>query len=354
MQQLQNLVRTGRIQRHQRILFYGPNGIGKTSLARKFPDPIFVDAEDGSTHQDLARIQTPTHEQFFEALRVLANEPHQYKTLVIDTIDVAEKFIRERVLKRHKMKSIEDFGYGRGWTRQREEFDSLLVGCLDTFIRRGMHVVIIGHSTVKRIQPPGLSDAYDRHELKLDLVDAAKLREWSDAVLFLNWDIRISESAEGRVRGVAGRERMIYTAHCAAYDAKNRVGLPEKVECNFAALAPLLGDLDAPESRQAPGKEQAPKQAEPLQAASSPTTGVTVPPPDLSPRDNGAATATPQQRLATALSDEDPEIVRLFLLNRKICADGLIQSVPDDYATRALEHLSRFRERLTQFSKEPF
>ena len=46
--------------------------------------------------------------------------------------------------------------------------------------------------------------------------------------------------------------------------------------------------------------------------------------------------------------------MRLFLLNRKVCADGLIGSVPDDYAIRALEHLLRFRERLAQFSKEPF
>jgi len=353
MEQLQNLVRTGRIQRPQRILIYGPNGIGKTSLAREFPDPIFVDTEDGTVHQDLARVQTPTPEQFFEALRVLAAEPHQFRTLVVDSVDVAEKFIRERVLKKHKLKNIEDFPYGKGWIYQREEFDSFLVGCLDTFIRRrGIHVVIIGHSTVKRVQPPGLSDAYDRHELKLDPVDAAKLREWSDAVLFLNWDIRISENAEGRVRGVAGKERMIYTAHCAAFDAKNRVGLPEKVECNFAALAPLLGDADVPGNQSDPGKEQAQEQPEPAQTVSSPATG--VPAPEASPGDNGATPETPQQRLAIALSDQDPEIVRLFLLNRKVCADGLIGSVPDDYAIRALEHLLRFRERLAQFSKEPF
>jgi hypothetical protein len=265
-----------------------------------------------------------------------------------------EQFIRERVLKRHGMRHIEDFGYGRGHTYVREEFRGVLTGCLDRLIFAGIHVVVIVHSVIRRVQPPGLSDAFDRYEIGLDLVNGASLKQWSDALLFLFWDIRTVENAEGRVRGVGGKERVIYTTHCAAYDAKNRVGLPEKVECNFAAVAPLLGDLDAPESRQAPGKEQAPKQAEPVQAASSPTTGVTVPPPDLSPRDNGMATATPQQRLATALSDGDPEIVRLFLLNRKICADGLIQSVPDDYATRALEHLPRFRERLTQFSKEPF
>src|SRR5262249_38096814 len=159
------------------------------------------------------------------------------------------KFNRERVLKRHRMKHIEDFGYGRGWTYLREEFEAFLCGCLDSFIRRGLHVIAIGHSTVKRIQPPGLSDAYDRYELKLDPVNSTKLKESADALLFFSWDVRITENAEGRVRGVGGKERMIYTTHSAAYDAKNRVSLPEKLKCEFAALAPLLAGSGASKSQ---------------------------------------------------------------------------------------------------------
>jgi AAA domain-containing protein len=246
---LTNLIQTGQINRAQKLVIYGPNGIGKTTLAAQFPSPIFLDTEDGTTHQKLTRIQTPTEEPFFDALRTLGSERHGYKTLVIDTIDVAEKFNRERVLKQHKMKHIEDFGYGRGWTYLREQFDAFLFGCLDGFIRHGIHVVAIGHSTVKRIQPPGLSDAYDRYELKLDPVNSAKLKEWSDALLFVSWDVRISENAEGRIRGVGGKERIIYTTHSAAYDAKNRVGLPEKLKCEFAGLAPLLAGSDASQSQ---------------------------------------------------------------------------------------------------------
>jgi AAA domain len=344
--QLQNLVKTGRIHRAQRITLYGPESVGKTTLAAQFPDPLILDAEDGSTHLDAARIQTPTEETFFQALRTLASESPGYRTLVIDTVTNVELFHRERVLKRHKMRNIEDFGYGRGYTYVREEFNSFLTGYLDRFIRSGINVVVVCHSVVKRTQPPGLSDAFDRYELALDTVNAARLKQWSDAVLFLFWDTRIVENAEGRVRGVGGKERVIFTTHSAAFDAKNRVGLSEKLECSFAALAPLLGDADAPESQPESGKGQA--HGEPVQATSPPRTGITV---ELSAGDNGE---TPQQRMAAALSDEDPELVRLFLLNRKVCDDGLVQSVPDDYAIRALEHLPRFRERLAQFSNEPF
>jgi hypothetical protein len=313
---LTNLIKTGLINRTQKLVIYGPNGIGKTTLAGRFPDPIFLDAEDGTTHQELARIQTPTEETFFDALRTLGSETHSYKTLVIDTIDVAEKFNRERVLKLHRMKHIEDFGYGRGWTYLREEFDAFLSGCLDIFIHRGLHVIAIGHSTVRRIQPPGLSDAYDRYELKLDPVNSTKLKEWADAVLFVSWDVRITENAEGRVRGVGGKERMIYTTHSAAFDAKNRVGLPEKLKCEFAALAPLLASSDAPQNPE-------------------------------------AAPIPVQQQLADALADTDPEVLRLFLLNRKI-SDGTIANVSDDYASKVLAHLPKFRATLEQFAKEPY
>jgi hypothetical protein len=339
MPQLQKLVKRGQINRAQRITLYGPESAGKTTLAAQFPDSLIIDTEDGSTHQDVARIQAQTAETFFEALRAITSESHSFKTVVLDTITNAEAFIRERVLKQHKMRHIEDFGYGRGHTYVREEFNSFLTAYLDRFIFAGIHVVIISHSVVKRTQPPGLSDAFDRYELALDSINGARIKQWSDALLFLSFDTRVVENADGRVRGVGGKERVIYTTHCAAYDAKNRVGLPEKVECNFAALAPLLANSDSePENRPETAKAPA---------------GV-VTPPEASPQDNGAATESPQQRLAAALSGEDPEIVRLFLLNRKVCADGLIGSVPDDYATRALEHLPRFRERLAQFSKQPF
>jgi hypothetical protein len=74
MQQLQNLISTGRIRRAQRITFYGPESAGKTTLAAQFPDPLIIDTEDGSTHQDVARIQTRTEETFFEALKTISSE----------------------------------------------------------------------------------------------------------------------------------------------------------------------------------------------------------------------------------------------------------------------------------------
>jgi GTPase SAR1 family protein len=309
MIKLNDLIQKGVSARAQRITIFGPNGIGKTSLAAAFPEPLFIDTEDGSTHLNVARIQASEPESFFDALRQLGNEEHSYQTLVIDTIDAVEKHLRYRVCKRHKMAGIEDFGYGRGWSYLREELDLFLTGCLDRFIRQGIHVVVVGHSTVKRVQPPGLSDAYDRYELKLDLVNSNRLKEWSDAVLFLNWDTRIQENAEGRRRGIGGKERMIYTQHSTAYDAKNRVNLPEKVKCEFAELVPLLVNHIRP------------------------------------------PTVSLQQQLQAAVSNINPAFVEAFLLDRKqIAAGQSILDVPAEYAAEALSRLQEFREAVTAFA----
>ena len=291
-----------------------------------------IDAEDGTVHRDLRRIQTATGDVFFEAIEDLKNTKDICRTVVIDTIDTVERFLRERVLKRLRIKNIEEIGYGKGWIFLREELERLLAGSLNQFIDLGINIVVIGHSTIKKVQPPGLSDAYDRYELKLDPVNCAKLKEWADAVLFIDWDVRITENAQGKVRGIGGKDRVIYTQHSAAHDAKNRVGLPEKLRCEFSELLPLFGTLPA-----APKNEAVAKQTKPE-----------VPPDPSSDGDSV------QQQLAKAINDIDPEVISLFVRNRRLSESGSILDVTDRYAERALSHLPKFRETLEKFSKEPF
>ena len=40
----------------QKVVVYGVEGIGKTTFASKFPDPLFIDVEGGTKHLDVARV----------------------------------------------------------------------------------------------------------------------------------------------------------------------------------------------------------------------------------------------------------------------------------------------------------
>ena len=50
---------TGRIARPQKAVIYGPEGIGKSTLAAQFPAPIFLDTEGGTHHLEVARVAAP-------------------------------------------------------------------------------------------------------------------------------------------------------------------------------------------------------------------------------------------------------------------------------------------------------
>jgi hypothetical protein len=163
----------------------------------------------------------------------------QAKTLVIDTIDWAEKMLAEDICRKAKKAGLEDFGYGKGYTFLAEAFSKFLRE-LDTLIDNGITVCILAHSTVKRFEAPDGAQPYDRYELKLSKQVSPLLKEWCDALLFLNWDTRVKQTDGPKGKAVGGKERLMHSIHSAAWDAKNRHGLPEMFPVGIDTLAPLF------------------------------------------------------------------------------------------------------------------
>ena len=81
----------GKVQKAKKVVIYGPEGIGKSTFASRFPDPVFIDTEGSTNDMDVARLPRPTSwNMLFEAIEYIKNNPGVCKTLVIDTIDWAE------------------------------------------------------------------------------------------------------------------------------------------------------------------------------------------------------------------------------------------------------------------------
>ena len=76
----------------EKVVIYGSEGIGKSTFASQFPDPVFIDTEGSTNNMDISRLPAPTSwSMLLEEVRYIMQNPSACKTLVIDTADWAEQ-----------------------------------------------------------------------------------------------------------------------------------------------------------------------------------------------------------------------------------------------------------------------
>jgi hypothetical protein len=233
----------GKQTRPQRVVLYGVESVGKSTFAAQFPKPLFLDIEGGTAHLNVDRCEIGNWKELLEALA--ESKTTDYKTIVIDSADWAERLCIEDLLASTKKTSIEDFGFGKGWVMVAERMSRML-SQIDSVIDAGKNVVLIAHSKITRFEAPDAIAAYDRYELKLSKQSAPLLKEFADELWFLRFKTKVSTSDSGKGKGLGGKERIILTTHSAAYDAKTRSGLAEELPLEWGSVAHLFETQQAP------------------------------------------------------------------------------------------------------------
>lgn len=225
-----------------RYLVYGPEGSGKTSFGAMTPNPIFVQTK-GETGLDtlidanrLGKVphfpgDLQTWEELRSAVDALMNEEHKHKCLVIDTINGAEKLCHKFTCDQHFNGIWDDKGfqgYMRGydvalpyWTEFLADLDRLRE-------TRTMSIMGLCHSKIAPFKNPEGPD-YDRYSPDMHHKTWSLTHKWADAVLFLNFET-FTEKDGLRNKGKGGQRRVMYCERHAAFDAKNRFGLPEEID----------------------------------------------------------------------------------------------------------------------------
>lgn len=240
-------ITSGKQQKAKKVVFYGPEGIGKSTFASKFPDPLFIDTEGSTTELDIKRYPKPTSWEMLlqEVREIIQLKP--CKTLVIDTADWAERLCTEHICTSHGKKGVEDFGYGNGYTYIAEEWGRFLNLLQDVIDVANINVVLTAHAIIRKFEQPNEMGAYDRYELKLGKKTTAQTapitKEWADMVLFANYKtFSVAVDDKGKKHKAQGGQRVMYTTHHPCWDAKNRFGLPEELPLDYSTIAHIFDD----------------------------------------------------------------------------------------------------------------
>ena len=134
----------------QRIVIYGPEGIGKTTLAAQMPDPVFIDVEGSTSDMDVIRSPTPSSwRSLVDTVDAFVRNHHGRRTLVVDTADWAEKLCIAHVCAANNMTSLggqED--YGRSYNLLETEWRRFL-DSLSRVAASGMHVCLTAHTGIR-------------------------------------------------------------------------------------------------------------------------------------------------------------------------------------------------------------
>ena len=231
-----------------KTVLYGPEGIGKSTFASYFPDPVFIDTEGGTKRLNVKRLPQPTSwAMLLDEVAEVRKGNVPCSTLVIDTADWAELLCIQAVCARAKVNGIEDFGYGKGYTYVKEEFSKLL-DALEEVLNAGHNVVVLAHAAITKFEQPDAVGNYDRWGMKTSKQVAPLLREWCDMLLFANYKTVVEKAGSGpnAKNKASGGKRVLYTTHHACWDAKNRFDLPEEVPFDYASIAHCLPGGSAP------------------------------------------------------------------------------------------------------------
>lgn len=229
-------ITTGKIPKAQKVVLYGVEGIGKSTFASQFPEPLFIDTEDSTLHMDVKRFDKPTSWTMLlqQVEYVKVNRP--CTTLVIDTMDWAEEICKAHLMSMNNWTAIDSEGYGKKFVALATEMGKLL-NKLSEVVDAGINVVVTAHAMLRKKEEPDEMGAYDRYELKLEKKTAPMVKEWADMVLFANYKTTIITDTKTDSKKATGGQRMMYTTHRPAWDAKNRLGLPDELPFDYSQIS---------------------------------------------------------------------------------------------------------------------
>jgi hypothetical protein len=240
-------LRRGRSFDPPRVVIYGEHGIGKSTFAASAPGLVFIPTEDGIANLETTSFPTcASYADVRDAIGALYDEPHEFAAVCLDSLDWLEALIWQHVCREHGKTSIEKFDFGKGYVFAADVFRELLSGFNALRTERGMAVILTAHCQIKRFDDP-TAEPYDRYMPKLHKTASALVQEWADVVGFASEKMVVRKEDIGGFqkqarRAISTGERVLHVTRTAAFDAKNRYGLPDTLPLDWASFQTAISN----------------------------------------------------------------------------------------------------------------
>lgn len=225
--------RTSLAGKAPRICIYGQHGSGKSTFAADCPNPVFIDIEGGADALEVDAFNRPrTFQEVCAQLKHLGTTKHDYKTIVIDSLDWLEKLIWNDTCQQVGASDIAAIPYGRGYKMAEVRWSDFL-SQLQALNTHGMMVVLLAHCQITRFEDPE-RESYDRYNLDLHKSAGALCAEFVDVLGFLGYkirtDVKDGKFGQSVVKAKSSGDRVLYLEERPAFTAKNRYRLPPVIE----------------------------------------------------------------------------------------------------------------------------
>jgi nucleoside-triphosphatase THEP1 len=234
----------GKRLRAPKIVIYGPPKVGKSTFAAQAPKAIGIITEEGLDNLDVDAFPKATKlDEVNAALTTLSTEQHDYQTVFVDSLDWLEPLILAKVCEAHRVKNIEDIGYGKGYIMADDLWRDFFAALDYLRNERNMTVICIAHEQINKVRNPTLADDYDAYSLKLNKRAVGIINEWADIIGFANHEVITRATDAGfnqkDIKAVSTGARKLHLNPHPAYIAGNRYGMPD-VPLSWAAFSQAL------------------------------------------------------------------------------------------------------------------
>lgn len=177
-----------------KLMLYSLPGVGKSTLAAKLKNPIFLDIEGGLNYIDCTRTEQITDLETFYAylIELYRAKDREYDTIVVDSVDWLVRKIVETAagIDRNNLDATlnkSNGGYGNGKQVLENHIRTKLLPTLVALNKKGYGICLIAHAERKDMMD---ADGVDTERItpKIDVNTMNVFVEWVDNVFYLKKD----------------------------------------------------------------------------------------------------------------------------------------------------------------------